>query len=234
MQYSAAMALVRPFRGLRAVASRVDPAALLAPVDIDDDAARALLAREPRNVVGLALHPPARARFFVAEQLRAGVLVHDAVPALYVLKAQGGAVGFFALVDAGSVSGVADVADDDAREDAGYDVDAAVLRYADKKGRIARSLESETEREPDAAFEFGGTHYELWAVDDDSAAARVTTLLESADVEVAHGAAHLARRRAKGADDGASLALAFFVDQEDTAAVPPRGCVLAPRQTARL
>jgi hypothetical protein len=229
------MALVRPFRGLRAVASRVDPAALLAPVDIDDDAARALLAREPRNVVALALHPPARARFLVAEQLRAGVLVHDAVPALYVLKAQGGAVGFFALVDAGSVAGVAADVDDDANDaDAGYDVDAAVLRYADKKGRIARSLESETEREPDAAFAFGGTNYELWAVDDDSAAARVTTLLESADVDVAHGAARLARRRSKASDDGAGFALAFFVDQEDTAAVPPRGCVLAPRQTARL
>ncbi len=249
------MAVVRPFRGLRPVPARVDPGALVAPgVNVDDATALALLARDPRNVIGLVRGDPARARFLVVEQLRAGVVARDALPSLYVLKVQttskaasngdgdpASRIGFFAVVRADSIDVDADADDnatvDDDRDDrddraarltaAGVAVEPVVISYVDKKGRVARSLESETEREPDASFEHAGQACELWAVDDDSAAARVTALVEGATLRVTIGGGLLARQRGLVDEDRAKgFALAFFVDDESPVEAVPVGVVL--------
>ncbi len=233
------MAVVRPFRGVRPLQNRVDPGALVAGRNVDDDAAAALLARDPRNVVGLLKARPARAKFLVQEQLRAGVVVRDALPSLYVLKVQGESVrmGFFAVVRADSIDASADEADpfDAGRDTAGaarvketgLAIEPCVIRYVDKKGRVARSLESETEREPDASFTFDGCACELWAVDDDSAAARVTALVEGADLTVDSGHNALARQRGLvNEDSAAGFSLAFFVDDEAPVDSVPLGVVL--------
>lgn len=231
------MAVVRAFRGVRPVPSRVDPGAVVAAVGVDDEAAAALLAKDPRNVVGLLKARPARAKFLVQEQLRAGVAVRDALPSLYVLKVQGESVrtGFFAVVRADSIEAPPDERDADSAgaarlKESGLAIEPCVIRYVDKKGRVARSLESETEREPDASFTFVGQSCELWAVDDDSAAARVTALVEGAALSVDAGHAALARQRDLvdgDADDSAKgYALAFFVDHEAPVVGVPLGVVL--------
>ncbi|MDP2343734.1 MAG: DUF1015 family protein [Deltaproteobacteria bacterium] len=238
------MAVVRPFRGVRAVPARVDPGALSAPsVDVDDDAAAALLARDPRNVIGLLkVGEEVRAKFLLKEQLRAGVVARDELPALYVLKVagtssdDGGArIGFFAVVRADSVEvdgAPADAARGEQLRGTGVAIEPVVVSYVDKKGRVARSLESETEREPDAAFELQGRPCELWAVDDDSAAARVTALVEGQTLKVTSGARALSAQRSfsqgsKGNDDDAgAFALAFFVDEESPVDLVPVGVVL--------
>lgn len=226
-----AMAVVRPFRGLRPVPSRVDPGGFVAGTDVDEEGAKALLARDPRNVVGLLRSRPARARFLVQEQLRAGVVARDALPSLYVLKVQGAEtsrMGFFAVVRADSMSGGDEDSAGAARlKETGLVVEPVVVRYVDKKGRVARSLESETEREPDATFSVDGKACELWAVDDDSAAARVTALVEGAALTVAAGENALARQRGMVEEDNArGFALAFFVDDEAPVERVPLGVVL--------
>lgn len=231
------MAVVRPFRGLRAVPARVDPGALCADRSGsgtgggDDDA---LLARDPRNVVGLLMSKgnEQRARFLISEQVRAGVIARDLLPALYVLKVQaseGVRTGFFAVVRADSleVKDDADAARTERLRGSGVAIEPVVVSYVDKKGRVARSLESETEREPDAAFELGGRPCELWAVDDDSAAARVTALVEGQSLTVTAGGSALSSQRALvNNDDAAGFALAFFVDEESPVELVPIGVVL--------
>jgi hypothetical protein len=232
------MAVVRPFRAVRAVPARVDPGALSAPsVDVDEDAAAALLARDPRNVIALVkAGEEVRAKFLLKEQLRAGEVARDELPALYVLKVQGESsrIGFFAVVRADSVDVDADApaGRTDQLRGTGLGIEPVVVSYVDKKGRVARSLESETEREPDAAFELQGRPCELWAVDDDSATARVTALVEGQTLKVTSGASALSAQRSffqasKGADDdAAAFALAFFVDEESPVDLVPVGVVL--------
>lgn len=225
-------AVVRPFRGLRPVPTRVDPGALVA----DGAGAGEAALRDPRNVAALLSADASRARFLVAEQLRSGVMSRDRLPSLYVLKLQapeGPRTGFFAVVRADSVD-VGDVGGDAVDAAAlvrlkgfGVAIEPVVISYVDKKGRVARSLESETEREPDASFTWNQQACELWAVDDDSAAARVTALLEGAALTVKQGGSALARQRGLVSDDRASgFALAFFVDDEAPVARAPLGVVL--------
>ncbi len=227
------MAIVRPFRGARPVPARVDPTSLALgkPVaDVDDDVAAELLARDPRNAIGLLRGSPARAAFLLKEQLRAGVVVRDVRPSLYVLKVQGAAprLGFFAVVRADSVDvdGPIDPAAADRLQAMGVAVEPAVIRYSDQRGRVARSLESETEREPDAAFVIEGRPCELWAVDDDSAVARVTALIEAQSLRVAGNAPGAAQRSLVHDDDARGFALAFFVDEESPVDLVPIGVVL--------
>lgn len=225
------MAVVRAFRGVRAVPGRVNPGALAA---VDVDAA----VRDPRNVVALLGGEEARAKFLLKEQFRAGVVARDPLPALYVLKVQGetSRTGFFAVVRADSLD--TDVVADPARTDrlrgTGVGIEPVVISYVDKKGRVARSLDSETEREPDASFDLDGKACELWAIDDDSAAARVTALVEGQALTITSGGAALAAQRAlvnadenaEPNDDAAGYALAFFVDEESPVDVVPIGVVL--------
>jgi hypothetical protein len=240
------MPVVRPFRALRAAPARVDVGAVV--VGSDDEAA--LLAREPRNLVrvlraraeeGVSVDGVAtRARFHLAEFMRAGVFARDATPGVYVVRVVAADVartGFFAAMRTGSIEGPG-VVDDVTKPSAcaaGVVGDAVVVAYTDRKGRVARALETETDRDPDVSFVVDGARFELWVVDDDSATARLTALVEGAAPRVIDGAGvlgllHAAARQAPSPDDAASFALGYFVDDEHPAPALPAGIVLCPLQ----
>jgi|GEM_PF-1626445 len=242
------MAVIRPFRAWRADPTRLDPGALAFFGHVADDGAvdprtlrRALRAgpgdNAPDEVVAT------RARFHIAELMRVALLRRDAKPALYVLRHVDGdavRVGFFAAVrlDAFVIEPPApDVA---ARPDgrivaeAGVVGDAAVLGFTDKKGRVSRALETETDREPDVAFARGAHRLELWAVDDETSAERLTALVQAGDPRVRGGAAALSTVRSiqsanRAEEDAAAFGIGFFVDDEQDFTPPPSGIVLLPR-----
>lgn len=227
------MAIVRPFRGLRAVPARVDPGALTASgVDVDDAEVAALITRDPRNVMALLkANAHSRARFLLQEQMRAGIVARDRLPALYVLKVQGegGNTGFFAVVRADSleVDAVADLERTEHLRLTAVGIEPVVVSYLDKNGRVARALQSETEREPDAAFAVAGKPCELWALDDDSVAARVTAVLEGQTLTATRGALAIAAQKSLvSGDDAIGYTLAFFVDGESPVELVPIGIVL--------
>jgi hypothetical protein len=246
------MAAIRPFRALRAKTARIDAGALI----VDDEPMSATspanadprsLARvlRVRNAPGDAADvATTRARFHLAELLRTGLLARDAMPALYALRVVDGEsarTGFFAAARTDALTGAdADADTDDTLVAGGVVGDAVVVGFSDKKGRVARALETETEREPDVSFRSGARSFELWVVDEENAAARVTALVESASPRVLGGAlAALANARARaasatgaGTDDASAFCLAFFVDDESPIAHVPAGVVLLPVQGA--
>jgi hypothetical protein len=245
------MAVIRPFRALRAVPTRIDPAALA----IVGDDLDALVAADPRSLARV-LRPGAagedgavstmRARFLLGELLRAGLVARDATPALYVLRVFDGErarVGFFAAVGLGVPAGADATAGELAPAvqasafDADVAGDAVIVGYTDKKGRVTRTLETETDRDPDIALRAHGRTWELWVVDEETAAARVTALVEQGGPRVLVGAGLLqtltARRgttghRADGEDVARDFGLGFFVDDETAIEAVPAGLVLLP------
>ena len=243
------MAAIRPFRALRARPSRVDPGALVV-----DDHAGASSPVDPRSLSRVLRSRNAegdaadvattRARFQLAELQRAGLLARDELPALYALRVVDGEqsrTGFFAAVRIDSLVIDGDGgAVDDAIVGGGVIGDAVIVGFSDKKGRVARSLETETDREPDATFRSGARSFEFWVLDEETAAARVTALVEGASPRVLGGASVLAaaaaavRARAPaeaalpGADAAGGFCLGFFVDDEAPILDVPAGVVLLP------
>jgi hypothetical protein len=250
------MAAIRPFRALRAKPSRIDPGVIVvvagAPTPADDPRSLARVLR-PNDTGGAAEVATTRARFHLAELQRAGLLARDAAPALYVLRVVDGErarTGFFAAVRGDVLTIAPGVVDDGAPGQGGatFDVgvvgDAVIVGFSDKKGRVARSLETETEREPDAAFRAGGRAFELWVLDEETAAARVTALVEAAAPRVLRGAQLLTAASAAarahppdttsppGATPAAGFCLGFFVDDEAPLLDVPAGIVLLPVSAA--
>ena len=148
------MAVIRPFRALRAVPTRIDPAALA----IVGDDLDALVAADPRSLARV-LRPGAagedgavstmRARFLLGELLRAGLVARDATPALYVLRVFDGErarVGFFAAVGLGVPAGADATAGELAPAvqasafDADVAGDAVIVGYTDTSGSAAYNV----------------------------------------------------------------------------------------------
>lgn len=227
------MALVEPFRALRYDPQRVDVSRVVAPpLDFVDERKRAaLLEREPRNVVSLLMHDAARTveenrarhALFTSELRRAGILLRDDEPAFYVVResvrssttdcAPTWRVGFFARVtqtESGRVLPHEETLD--RPRDKGRDVkDPLLLTFDDPGGRIMRTLRAETaERDPDMRATAFGETVELFVVDDETACARVTALLEDKELLIADG-----HHRFRAADGRPFLA--FLTVQDDPA-----------------
>lgn len=249
------MPSVKPFRGLRFVPSRVDLGAIVAPAPEGD----------PRHVGRLLDDhiaaddgrdgPLRRARLRLAEWRRAGVLARDGEPALYAVRRRDEdgteALGLFCAVavDAAAAGGtgdgalgLGDVAGDPRREarleQLGVAVEPVVAAFAE--ARVRRTLENAVDREADASWRHGETQLELWCIDDESTAARLATLLSTAELIVERGEEILAshasfwRRRAGqgGVDDdrrpAASFALAFLHPADEAWPEVPVGGALLP------
>jgi len=229
------MAVVRPFRAVRPDPARVDLGTIVADAALTRAALAVALDRDPRHLGQLLFVDDPRAiAFAVTDLLRAGVLVKDAVPSLTVVRVvgdDGERTFFFGALRADSVD-VDSVADE--VDAAVPDIVAApvVVAFADKKGRIVRAMEAETEREPDAAFTVAGAAIEVWVVDDDSAAARLASLVEGASLSVVAGAEVLARQRARGTAEQPSWALGCFVDEDRPAGFLPVGVCMVPASNA--
>jgi hypothetical protein len=234
------MALLRPFRALRADPARIDPGALVVHEPVAD--AEVVDARNLRRVLRDDAVPAVaepRARFFLGELVRAGLLRRDDAPALYAMRVVRGdesCVGFFA---AALLEGLAVGAQpvDERSVHAGVIGDAAIVSYTDKKGRVTRSLETEMDRNPDASFRLGDRIFELWVVNEETVAERVTALVEGGKPRITAGESVLAALQARQRRDSASvtkdetargLGLAFCVDDESVVPALPAGIVLLP------
>jgi len=221
------MAAIRPFRALRPDPARASLATLVCADDVDVDAVERARARDPRHLGRLLLAGPADpADFGVVDLVRAGVLRRDDLPSLTVVRTLKDGVERTLLYAA-------------LRTDEALAVEPAVapavavaaapalVRFVDKKGRIVRAIEAETEREPDASFTLDGATVELWVVDDESAAARISSLLEGASLAaVERTRPTWAAYRALGADD--AWGLACFVAEDDAGDAVPAGVCLLP------
>ncbi len=208
------MPVVRPFRALRIDPKRAAVEQLVwrgdvAPSDVADT-------RHMSRVTA-----PEALPFLLVDLVRAGVVVRDALPSLTVVRITKDDTEHTHLYGALSVEDV----DGDASNSGGVDVVAvpAVVRYQDKKGRIGKALDNETDREPDCAFTYDGAQVEAWIVDDESVAARVTSLIEAgAPTIAAEGSPSFSALRAQGA----SFSLAVFVERDDDVTAPLAGLVL--------
>ncbi len=227
------MAVVRPFRAVRPDPARVDLGSIVAAADISRAAAATAVGRDPRSLAQLLfVDEPRAAAFLLLDLQRAGVLVTDRAPSLTVVRVVADGqerTSFFAALRADSVDAV-DAADrgDVVMLDTG--VAPIVVSFADKKGRISRAMEAETEREPDADFAVDGVTVEVWIVDDDSAAARLASLVEGAALTVVGGTDMLARAQQRAAQH--PWALACFVDDEHPPGFVPVGVCLLPAANA--
>lgn len=211
------MARVRPFRALRFAPERVEISRVIAPAACGEEERGALLARDPRNAVRLlgavdaAADPAAEARrsaLYLSEWRRAGVVQRDDTPALYVLRQtvlddEGAPLravtGFFATLDLDEAAerdlrpheGVHDgVVDALMRRltTLGASVEPALLLFRDDEGRVRRVLDAEIdEREADVRASSASVRCEMWLVDDETATARVSRLLEEAPLYIADG-----------------------------------------------
>lgn len=252
------MATVRPFRGVRYAPERVDLSLVLAPAAaVDEDAHAALLAREPRNATRVVACPPRageaedvparRAALHLAEWRRAGVLVEDEYPSLYVLRQTLPAgddgeervmTGFFAALRLDAAA-KRDVREHEATDPGAVDslcrylatvgvhTDPVLLLHRDEGGRVERALSSEMEeREPDVRARVDDVSYELWVVDDETTAARVSRHLEDQPLYLADGhhrfqaALALEEMRAQGHGAGVTdkepmSVIALFVSMEE-------------------
>lgn len=221
------MAAIRPFRALRPDPARASLATLVCVDDVDGAAVEVARRRDPRHL-GLLLLPGAgdAVDFVVADLVRAGVVRRDDLPSLTVVRTLEAGVERTLLY--GALRTDEALAVDAAEAPTGAVAAApALVRFSDKKGRIARAIEAETEREPDAAFALGGASVELWVVDDESAAARISSLLEGATLAaVPRTQATWAAYRALGADD--AWGLACFVPEDDAGGAVPAGVCLLP------
>lgn len=214
------MATVRPLLALRYAPERIDLGLVLAPPGaMDADERRALHEREPRNVVRVledgAIDEASpelvarRAALHLAEWRRAGVLVREEHPALYLVRqrlddeeGERTSLGFFASLelDAATERDVrmlssAEEPDEGLVEThrvhlstSGIQTGAAVFTYDDESGRIERALRAEMEeREPDLRGRAFGALYELWVVDDETTTARVARHLEEQALTIVSG-----------------------------------------------
>jgi hypothetical protein len=224
------MAVIRPFRALRPDPARASLASLVSARDdaTSDDVAGAL-ARDPRHLGRLLVADGGSAdaaEFGVVDLVRAGVVRRDALPSLTVARV---------LADGSerTLLYAALRADDDGLGPAGeappivaVAAAPALVRFVDKKGRIGRAIEAETEREPDASFTSGGASIDVWVVDDESAAARIASLLEGAGLSLVERSARTwGAYRAQGGD---GWGLACFVGEDDDGAGVPVGLCLLP------
>lgn len=244
------MATVRPFRGFRYAPERVDISLVLAPAgDVDDAAREALYDREPRNAIRVVAHeagPGApedaaarRAALHLAEWRRAGIVVEDEHPSLYLLRQttrteegeERSLTGFFGALrlDAAARRDVKELSqpeDEDESTDStdaeavdaqrrhlvtvGMHTDPLLLLYQDDGGRIERAFRVEMEeREADVRARAFDAQYEIWIIDDETTTARVARQLEEHPLYLADG-----RRR---------LQAALEVEQERARARPARG-----------
>jgi hypothetical protein len=210
------MAVVRPFRALRLDPARVDPGVIVADV-------RALGAasRDPRHISALVNAVDGAALFGLLDQARAGIWKSDVDPAVTVVRVvEGGEERLlcFAAVRSDSVEGLLTTSIENQLP---VDIVPAQLAFSDRKGRATRAMEAEIDRAPDASFALGAVSVEVWAVDDDSAAARIAALLEAGDVRVLQPAP------ASVHQEPGRWVLACFVDGDaPQGAVPVGMCVL--------
>jgi hypothetical protein len=235
--YVLCMFSVKPFRGLRFAPDRVDLGAVVgAPGDprhvsrVLDDAPAADDGRDG---------PLRRARLRLADWRRAGLLRRDEQPALYAVRRREGDTESFGLFCAVGVEGF-DVVEDKAREhrleELGVAVEPVVATF--QEARVRRSLENATDRDPDATWKTGDVTYELWCLDDESATARITTLLSQAPLSVTRNGevigAHASwwkRAAPRGDDDRAragAFGLAFLHSADDAWPEVPMGVAFLP------
>ena len=244
---------LRPFRALRHDPSRVDVGALVAPlallpshlasVDVDDE--RALLERDPRNVVRFLAtdheagdSPDAahrRARLHLGEQRRSGVLVVDEVPAVYALRRDDGALGVLVAYAIDALpQGEPDAQREHRLQALDVAVEPALLAIHKDAPRVRRVLESELDREPDISVTVHNGTHELWAIDDDTAVARLSALLPRSAVGLAGDArvigAHRALTHGLSSDEPWARAhvLAFVVEDPAAWTHVPMGLVMLP------
>lgn len=231
--YAPTMAAIRPFRALRPDPARASLATLVCGDNVDADAVAVARTRDPRHlgrllIAGQGADAAAAADFGVTDLVRAGVLRRDELPSLTVVRTLKDGTERTLLYAALRTDEALAVEPATAPTVA---VAAApvVVRFVDKKGRIARAIEAETEREPDATFNVDGASAELWVVDDESAAARISSLLEGAALTaVERTRPTWAAYRGLSVDDAWGLAC-FVADDDDGDAVPAGVCLLPLR-----
>lgn len=247
------MAVIRPFRALRPDPARASLGSLVCVDDVGREAVATALARDPRHLGRLLVVDASdvdAAEFGVVDLVRAGVIRRDGLPSLTVARVLSDGAERTLLYaalradDALTPVASADATAEDAAVIDDADADAAggfgdfslrtpavavapaLVRFVDKKGRIGRAIEAETEREPDASFTLGGASVDVWIVDDESAAARISSLLEGSNLALVDRT-----RKAWAAYRAATndpWALACFVDEEDSGDAVPAGLCLLP------
>lgn len=183
------MPAVRPFRALRPVPSRVALEQLVCFADAADDAVEAAARADPRHLSRFSQPTSPSAQpgrsFLLLDMVRAGVVQRDAQPSLTVVRTTRGGEEHTHLYGAIDVEeGFAAAATSSNTPAGDVVVVPVVVRFVDKKKRIVKAIEAETDREPDASFSLGGAQIEAWIVDDDSAAARIASLLEAATLSL--------------------------------------------------
>ena len=229
------MASIRPFRALRPDPSRVALEHLVTESTTTPDRVAAARAIDPRHLGQLLTTSGddfLGVSFGIADLVRSGVLVRDALPSLTVVRLTRGEVEqtcLFAALRADADAGVgADVAPA-APPIVEVAAMPAIVHFQDKKGRIVRAIEAELEREPDAAFTLAGNQVETWVLDDESAAARIAALLEGSALRLNDGSTS-AWAAYRGQPSAEPWALACFVDDEaDVVSVPAGLCLLPLR-----
>jgi uncharacterized protein (DUF1015 family) len=234
--------LVAPFRGER-YADRPRLGTLVAPpYDVISDTERARLAAlAPHNIVHVMLPEAAgtgdryaRAAALLAEWRRAGVLVRDAAPAVYIM-AQDFAlpsgerrtrIGMFAAVAAELYetrrirpherTHAGPKADRLALLEAtATNVESIFLLAPDPDGALAAALAQFATRVPDARAELEGVRIKLWAVAGD-AATRLTEPASRLPLYIADGHHRYETAVAyAGTHPGADRVLAFLVPAHD-------------------
>jgi hypothetical protein len=240
------MAVIRPFRFLRPDPTRVALDALVCDDDIEPAAALRARTRDPRHASRLLFETGDGIDLVVADQVRAGVWRHDERPAITVVRQQRDVERL--LVYAAMRADAAFDVEPMSQANQSYAAAPALFRFVDKKGRIARAVEAETEREPDAVVSIAAmaSHNdiavdaprpavaallnEVWVVDDESAVARIASLLESAELSlVDRSRAEWGRARARGP---ASWGFACFVGVDDDGSAVPVGLSMLPLRGA--
>jgi hypothetical protein len=219
------MVAIRPFRALRPDPARASLATLVCADDADPAAIEQACGRDPRHLGRLLVGRDDGIDFAIADLVRAGILRRDERPSLTVVRTLKDDVERTLLYAAMRIDESLQV------EPAAPPVVAVaaapvVVRFEDKKGRIARAIEAETEREPDASFVLAGADVEIWSVDDESAAARISSLLEGATLSaVERTRPTWAAYRGLAAD---AWGLACFVGADDDGGPVPAGVCLLP------
>jgi hypothetical protein len=163
------------------------------------------------------------------------VLVVDHVPAVYALRRDDGALG---VLVAYAVDALPRGEPDAHREHRLHALDVAVepalLAIHKDAPRVRRVLESELDREPDVSVTFGHATHEMWAIDDDTAVARLSALLPRSAVGLAGDArvvgAHHAIAQGLSSDEPWARAhvLAFVVEDPAAWTHMPMGLAMLP------
>lgn len=232
----------RPFRALRFVAARVDLGAVLGRRTTDPRHATRLLDAAPAAGDG-SNGAARRARFRLADWRRAGIVARDAQPSLTLVKRTGDdgeAVGLFCAVSVHAFSQTEpphELAQEEWFAQTELAVDPVVASLA-MDARVRRVLDNAADREADATWSEDGRTWELWVIDDETTAARITALLDGSSLKVLEGgellaahAAHAARQPRARDDDRAQAsqyALCFLHPEGDAWPMVPRGAALLP------